>query len=243
MSGKKVISVLSKVLTALILIFTLFVVIFTVVTVTTVGDGEVSERSLFGYKAYIVRSDSMHEQFAAGDIIFVRQTEEVSDLEPGTIITFYSIDPDLFGETVTHMIRGTTEYNGEAAYITYGTTTGNDDLYPVPLSQIVGVYQFHFPKLGYFFEFLRTPLGYVLVILLPFLLLIGLNFTHLIKLIATYNKEKKKQAAEVQAAAEADRAEAQRLREEMEQLKAQMETLKASSSMDSGQDAKKEESK
>lgn len=166
-------------------------VIFTVVTVTTVGDGEVSERSLFGYKAYIVRSDSMHEQFAAGDIIFVRQTEEVSDLEPGTIITFYSIDPDLFGETVTHMIRGTTEYNGEAAYITYGTTTGNDDLYPVPLSQIVGVYQFHFPKLGYFFEFCVPPSGYVLVTLLPFLLLIGVDIYSSYKVDMRHTTRKK----------------------------------------------------
>ena len=213
MTAKKVFSIISKIITVLVLVFTVFVVLFTVLATTSVGDGEPGRKALFGYKAYIVRSDSMHEQFAAGDIIFIKQTEvdAVYDLVPGTIITFYSIDPDLYGETVTHMIREKTVYDGQVAYITYGTTTG-----------IIGTYSFRLPKMGYFFQFIRTPAGYVVVILIPFLFLIGLNLTHFIKLIVAYRREKQQQATEMQAAAEADRAEAQRLREEMEKLKAQL---------------------
>lgn len=232
MTAKKVFSIISKIITVLVLVFTVFVVLFTVLATTSVGDGEPGRKALFGYKAYIVRSDSMHEQFAAGDIIFIKQTEvdAVYDLAPGTIITFYSIDPelyDLYGETVTHMIREKTIFihkNGEEeiAYITYGTTTGADDPYPALASRIIGTYSFRLPKMGYFFQFIRTPAGYVVVILIPFLFLIGLNLTHFIKLIVAYRREKQQQATEMQAAAEADRAEAQRLREEMEKLKAQL---------------------
>lgn len=224
MTAKKVFSIISKIITVLVLVFTVFVVLFTVLATTSVGDGEPGSKALFGYKAYIVRSDSMHEQFAAGDIIFIKQTEvdAVYDLAPGTIITFYSIDPDLYGETVTHMIREKTVYDGQVAYVTYGTTTGADDPYPALASQIIGTYSFRLPKMGYFFQFIRTPAGYVVVILIPFLFLIGLNLTHFIKLIVAYRREKQQQATEMQAAAEADRAEAQRLREEMEKLKAQL---------------------
>ena len=224
MTAKKVFSIISKIITVLVLVFTVFVVLFTVLATKSVGDGEPGRKALFGYKAYIVRSDSMHEQFAAGDIIFIKQTEvdAVYDLAPGTIITFYSIDPDLYGETVTHMIREKTVYDGQVAYVTYGTTTGADDPYPALASKIIGTYSFRLPKMGYFFQFIRTPAGYVVVILIPFLFLIGLNLTHFIKLIVAYRREKQQQATEMQAAAEADRAEAQRLREEMEKLKAQL---------------------
>lgn len=231
MTAKKVFSIISKIITVLVLVFTVFVVLFTVLATTSVGDGEPGRKALFGYKAYIVRSDSMHEQFAAGDIIFIKQTEvdAVYDLEPGTIITFNYFDPEDISETkiVTHMIREKTIFiheNGEEeiAYITYGTTTGADDPYPALASQIIGTYSFRLPKMGYFFQFIRTPAGYVVVILIPFLFLIGLNLTHFIKLIVAYRREKQQQATEMQAAAEADRAEAQRLREEMEKLKAQL---------------------
>lgn len=243
MTAKKVFSIISKIITVLVLVFTVFVVLFTVLATTSVGDGEPGRKALFGYKAYIVRSDSMHEQFAAGDIIFIKQTEvdAVYDLAPGTIITFSSIDPELYGETVTHMIREKTIFiheNGveEIAYITYGTTTGADDPYPALASKIIGTYSFRLPKMGYFFQFIRTPAGYVVVILIPFLFLIGLNLTHFIKLIVVYRREKQQQATEIQAAAEADRAEAQRLREEMEKLKAQLAARQSAADPESAPD-------
>ena len=193
MTAKKVFSIISKIITVLVLVFTVFVVLFTVLATTSVGDDEPGRKALFGYKAYIVRSDSMHEQFAAGDIIFIKEIEfdEIYDLEPGTIITFNYFDPEDISETkiVTHMIREKTVYDGQVAYVTYGTTTGADDPYPALASQIIGTYSFRLPKMGYFFQFIRTPAGYVVVILIPFLFLIGLNLTHFIKLIVAYRRE------------------------------------------------------
>ena len=85
------------------------------------------------------------------------------------------------------------------------------------------------PKLGYFFNFLKTPAGYVCVILLPFLIVIAIIAVHFVRLVRAYKKEKDKEALAAQeavlAAAEADRQEAARLREEMEELKARMAAL------------------
>lgn len=222
--AKKVFSIISKILTVLIVAFTVLVMAFTIISVTTVDR---ADRSIFGYRAYIVMSDSMSDTFQAGDIIFSKIVEhDDGNLQPGTIITFYSED---YGQTVTHMIREQTTYNGVPAYITYGTTTGSDDQTPVYASFVTGIYSFRLPKLGYFFNFLKTPAGYVCVILLPFLIVIAIIAVHFVRLVRAYKKEKDKEALATQeavlAAAEADRQEAARLREEMEELKARMAAL------------------
>lgn len=222
--AKKVFSIISKIFTVLIVAFTVLVMAFTIISVTTVDR---ADRSIFGYKAYIVLSDSMSDTFQAGDIIFSKVVEnDGGNLQPGTIITFYSED---YGQTVTHMIRAQTTRNGVPAYITYGTTTGSDDQTPVYASLVTGIYSFRLPKLGYFFNFLKTPAGYVCVILLPFLIVIAIIAVHFVRLVRAYKREKGKEALAAQeavlAAAEADRQEAARLREEMEELKARMAAL------------------
>ena len=175
---KKVFSIISKILTVLIVAFTVLVMVFTIVSVTTVDR---ADRSIFGYRAYIVMSDSMSDTFQAGDIIFSKIVEhDGGNLQPGTIITFDSED---YGQTVTHMIREQTTYNGVPAYITYGTTTGSNDQTPVYASFVTGIYSFRLPKLGYFFNFLKTPAGYVCVILLPFLIVIAIIAVHFVRLV------------------------------------------------------------
>lgn len=236
---KKVFSVLSTVLTVLIVAFTVFVMLFTIVSVTTVDK---QDRTIFGYRMYIVMSDSMQDTFQAGDIIFSKAVTDDGSLEAGTIITFYSRDYD---EVVTHMIREKTTYDGAPAYITYGTATGTNDETPVTASEVLGVYAFRLPKMGYFFNFLKTPAGYVCVILIPFLIVIAFIAVHFVRLISAYRKEKGKQEREARAAAEAaaaaDREEAARLRAEMEELKARMAELTGSSAVGNGSSVPRQE--
>ena len=215
---KKTLNIAGKIVTALILTFTILVMLFTIISVNTVGQ---DKASLFGYKPNIVLSDSMQDTFAVGDLEISKEVDPQT-LEVGDIITFTSIDPVNYGVTVTHKIREITTYEGKPAFITYGTTTGVDDAYPVPFENVIGKYQFRLPKLGYFFEFLRTPAGYFTVILIPFLLLIILQAVHFFKLARQYKAEQKAEIAAQRAEVEAQRQEAQRMKEELERLRAQM---------------------
>ena len=215
---KKVFSVVGRILTICILLFALFVMIFTIVSVNTVNR---EDASIFGYKPYIVLSDSMKDTFEVGDIA-VSKTVDVSTLEVGDIITFTSIDPSNYGETVTHKIREITTYEGEQAFITYGTTTGVDDAYPVPFTNVTGEYQFRLPGMGYFFEFLRTPAGYITLILIPFLLLIILQAVRFFKLMGQYRREQRAELAAEKEAVEAERLKARQMLEELERLRAQL---------------------
>ena len=227
---RKAFTIVGRIVTILILLFAVAVMIFTVISVNTVGK---EDASLFGYKPYIVLSDSMQDTFAVGDMT-VSKAVDVSTLEPGDIITFTSIDPANYGETVTHKIREITTYEGEQAFVTYGTTTGVDDAYPVPFANVTGEYQFRLPGMGYFFEFLRTPAGYVTLILIPFLLLILLQAVRFFKLMGQYRREQREELAAEKAAVEAERLKAQQMLEELEKLRAQLSGSEETAAAGSG---------
>ena len=215
---KKALDIAVRIITTVILIFSVCVMIFTVISVNTVG----KDADFLGYKPYIVLSDSMSDTFAVGDLSVSAQTDPET-LEPGDIITFASIDPSNYGAVVTHKIREITEYEGEPAFVTYGTTTGVDDSYPVPFDNVIGEYKFRLPKMGYFFEFLTTPAGYVTVILIPFLVLIVLQGAKFFRLVRQYRAEQQAELDAKRAEAAAELEEARKMKEELERLKAQLQ--------------------
>lgn len=197
-----------------------FMMIFTIVSVSTFDR---ADRNLFGYKAFIVLSDSMSKtDFNAGDLVLVKAVDP-STLKEGDIIAYTSQNTSNYGETVTHKIRKlTTDANGEPGFVTYGTTTDTDDETVVTYPYVLGKYQGRIPKVGTFFQFLKSTPGYIVCILIPFLLLILLEGIRCIRLFRKYKAE---QQAELQAERdkiEADRAETQRMMQELLQMKAQM---------------------
>ena len=217
---KKTLNVIKNVLVWLIVAMAVFMMIFTVVSVTTFDR---RDRSLFGYQAFIVLSDSMSKtDFSAGDLVLVKEVDPAT-LQEGDIIAYQSRSTENYGETVTHKIRRlTTTAEGEPGFITYGTTTDTDDERIVTYSDVLGKYRTHIPKVGSFFLFLKTTPGYIVCILIPFLLLILLQGFNCIKLFRQY---KQGQTAELQAQREkleAERAETQRMMQELLQMKAQM---------------------
>lgn len=212
--------------------------IFTVVSVNTFDR---SDRSLFGFKAFIVLSDSMSKtDFSAGDLVLVKEVDP-STLKEGDIIAYTSQNTSNYGETVTHKIRKlTTDANGSPGFITYGTTTDTDDETVVTYPFVIGKYQMCIPKIGTFFQFLKTTPGYIVCILIPFLLLILMQGLNCIKLFRRYKQE---QMAEMQAEREkleAERAESQKMMAELQALKAQLEEQKAGTA-DSGNSTAGEE--
>lgn len=214
---KKALSIAGKILTILIAVFSVGVMIFTIVSVNTIG----KDAALFGYKPYIVTSNSMQDTFQAGDLTVSKQVDPAT-LEPGDIVTFRSIDPVNYGQVVTHKIKSITTYEGEPAFVTYGTATGVEDAYPVPFSQVLGQYQFRLPGMGNFFYFLKSTAGYVTVILLPFLILIILQAVKFFKLVGQYKEEQRAELNTERAQLQAEREETQRMKQELERLRAQL---------------------
>ena len=216
----KALKIIRSIFVWLMVALAVFMMIFTVISVSTFDR---ADRNLFGYKAFIVLSDSMSKtDFSAGDLVLVKEVDP-STLKEGDIIAYTSQNTSNYGETVTHKIRRlTTDANGEPGFVTYGTTTDTDDETIVTYPYVLGKYQGRIPKVGAFFQFLKSTPGYIVCILVPFVALILIEG---IRCISLFRKYKAEQQAELQAERdkiEADRAETQRMMQELLQMKAQM---------------------
>ena len=217
---KKVLNIISNISVWLVVAVALCMMIFTVVSVNTFNR---SDREIFGYSAFIVMSDSMSKtDFDAGDIVLVKNVNPTT-LKEGDIIAYMSLDKDNYGETITHKIRRlTTNANGEPGFVTYGTTTDMDDSIVVTYPYILGKYQGHIPKIGTFFHFLKTTQGYIICILIPFVLLILFQGINCIRLFRQYRAEHIREIQEERARLEKERQEAAEMMRKLQELKAQL---------------------
>ena len=224
---KNVLNVITKVLTGIVVAFAVFMMIFTIVSVTTVDK---NDRSILGIKFYIVQTDSMSlseknkdmdVHFNAGDIILIKNVKNYSELKAGDIIAFLSTNSVSYGETVTHMIREVKrDSNGKLlGYVTYGTNTGTDDEALVEPEYVLGTYAGKLPGVGNFFAYVKSTQGYIICILIPFLLLILYNGVNVIRLFRKYKKEQT-------AIMEAERAQIAEERKQNEEMLRELQALK-----------------
>ena len=140
---KKALHITKVVLVWLLVVLAVCMMIFTVVSSLTFDR---TDRDIFGYKAFIVLSDSMSAtDFSAGDLVLVKEVDPAT-LQEGDIIAYQSINTENYGEVVTHKIRErTTDAKGRPGFITYGTTTGENDENVVTYSFVLGKYQTRLP--------------------------------------------------------------------------------------------------
>ena len=219
---KRVLNIVKSIIIWVVVLFAVFMMIFTIVSVNTFNR---NDRSLFGYKAYIVNTDSMSKtDFNAGDLILSKRVDDPSTLKEGDIITYISQNPDSYGEVITHKIRMfVNDADGNPGFITYGTTTDTNDETVVTYPYILGKYEKAIPNIGTFFQFLRTPQGYIVCIFIPFMLLILYQAINTIRLFRRYKQEQTEALEAERAKIEAERAESAKMLEELQALKAQLE--------------------
>ena len=229
---KKALNIVKNILVWLVVVFAVLMMVFTVVSVNTFDR---SDRSLFGYKAFIVLSDSMKAtDFDAGDLVLVKEVDPAT-LEEGDIIAYTSQNTSNFGETVTHKIRTfTVDENGNPGFITYGTTTDTDDETIVTYDFVIGKYQTKLKGVGSFFQFLKTTPGYICCIFVPFALLILVQGINCIRLFKRYKSEQYSEIEAERQKLEQERAESQKMMSELLELKKQLQDSDAQPSETDG---------
>lgn len=219
---------LSKLYSVFVIVLAVLAVLVMVFTIISVRNFNQNYREFLGYKMYVVLSDSMRAtDFKAGDLVLVKRVDP-NTLQEGDIITFTSRDESNFGQAVTHKIRcRTIDEFGRPAFITYGTTTNENDSLPVPYEDIQGIYTARIPAVGRFFAFLRTVPGYLLCILLPFALLITRQSVLCVK---EFKKKRNEQMAQIAAEREQlqkDREDNERLLKELKELQQRLGDMPA----------------
>ena len=111
---------------------------------------------ILGYSQYAVLSGSMEPGIPVGAVVYDRAFSGKT-LEKGAVVT-YELSPETL---VTHRVISVDQKN--QTVITQGDANNVADASPVAWQQIVGVYAFHVPYLGYISIYAKTPVGIAVV--------------------------------------------------------------------------------
>ncbi len=107
--------------------------------------------SVFGYSVLIVASPSMTGAIEAGDAIIIKKSDSYA---VGDVITYFPADENF---SVTHRI---VRMEGDKFY-TKGDANQSEDPDPVLIDQITGKVAVKLDKVGYFIEWLKSPIGII----------------------------------------------------------------------------------
>ncbi|WP_158734945.1 signal peptidase I [Alteribacillus sp. YIM 98480] len=132
---------------------------------------------LFGYQAVKVLSGSMEPTFSAGDLLFLKDPEEV---KVGTIILFKDNDA-----LITHRVINLESNDG---FITKGDANSVPDASIVAPHDIKGVYAFHLPMMGYVIESVASFSGVLAGAVFILMIWFGSNYSRILKLVGLRKK-------------------------------------------------------
>ena len=184
---KKALKIILDVLAWILLIIALLITIL--VFASARNDGI---PNIFGIMPMSVKSDSMSPTFKKGDMIIVKEIDDLYSLQKDDVITFYTI---VDGSRIinTHRIVEIKEEGGSRSYITRGDNNSVDDNLPVGASDIIGRWTgTRFGGIGGFFDYLQTKTGFFVCVIIP----IALFFIfELYKFIMTLLEAKKEEGA------------------------------------------------
>lgn len=129
---KKTISTLLNILTVVVVVALAALIVL--VSVNT-KHGKVT--TVFGYSFLVVQTGSMEPIYPEKSAV-IAQRVDPSELKVGDIISFYSSDPTLKRNVVTHRIKEIKTDDSSIRFLTKGDANVLDDKYDVPASDVVG---------------------------------------------------------------------------------------------------------
>ncbi len=134
------------------------------------------------FSAYTIVSPSMVPSINVLDVVVTKRVDNPEDLKKGDVITFNSTDYRYSGVTVTHRIQNIEKTSrGEYLFTTKGDNNNTADSSRISFNEIYGRVLFRIPKIGYIQYYLSSILGWVAIIIVPAVMIIGYDIYKLIK--------------------------------------------------------------
>ncbi len=145
--------------------------------------------SLFGLKLLTVQTDSMKDTIMPGDLIIDIDVKDAAELKEGDIITYRTL---IQGKEVLNTHRIVRKYpSGEyCIFETQGDNSNIPDPITVHQNEIVGQYVFRIPAVGAAIDFMQTPLGFFLVVVLPVLIFFVYHLIQFFRVLFEYQNVK-----------------------------------------------------
>ncbi len=124
--------------------------------------------SVLGFKTMSVLSGSMRPMLEPGDLIISKGISP-EEVKVGNVIT-YKVSSNTL---VTHRVIDILREDGNLIFQTKGDANNIEDEGLVLPEQLVGSFVLNIPKGGYIVSFIRSPIGFILLIILPIFSLLG----------------------------------------------------------------------
>ncbi|MTI48863.1 MAG: signal peptidase I [Firmicutes bacterium] len=125
--------------------------------------------SVLGYKPMSVLTGSMDPTLKPGDMVIVKATDP-NILKVNDVITYRVSNSTL----ITHRIIEITNEDQHLYFKTKGDANNTEDQRLISSEQVVGRLAFSIPKGGYIVNWIKSPLGLILLVILPItFLLVG----------------------------------------------------------------------
>ena len=126
--------------------------------------------NLMGYMPMTVESDSMKDTFKKGDLIIVKEIDDVSGLDEGDVITFWTIIDGQRAKNTHRIVKINKNDDGSITdFITRGdNNNGIDDDIPVSTGDVIGEYTGKkIVGAGKVMDYLKTKKGFFICIIIP----------------------------------------------------------------------------
>jgi signal peptidase len=133
--------------------------------------------SVFGYKTMSVITGSMEPKIKPGDLVIVSNIKDLSSIKVGNIVTYKNKENIL----ITHRVEEINNKEGMITYTMKGDANPVADVEAVAMSQLEGVYKAKIPYLGYVGMFVKTGIGMVSLIIIPMILILGIEIKNYFK--------------------------------------------------------------
>jgi len=190
MNRKKALNILKISLNGIFYSVIVFLVLFSVASIKLKSQADIANVFQTGFLS--VQSDSMSgdnkDSFNQGDVILVSMLNDQSrsHLAVGDIVTFYDLR---IRSHNTHRIVMIEYIDNEAFLITKGDNAAEVDR-PIHVSEALSVHRQTIPNIGVMLDYLQSPTGFALFVILPVLVLLLLEGAFLVRFLLVMNKEK-----------------------------------------------------
>jgi len=128
----------------------------------------------FGWRVDALFSGSMEPQLKVGGLVITRPVD-LQTIKVGDIITFHSSRRDV---PTSHRVIAI-EQGSQFRFLTKGDANEDADPFIIPAQSVVGKVCFHIPYFGYVSQFVKTPLGLLLTLGLPGLIIVVMELRNI----------------------------------------------------------------
>ena len=146
--------------------------------------------NFLGWRFDAVLTGSMSPTFEVGGMVVILPVDPLT-VDVGDVITYrVHMEPEML---VTHRVVEVIEEGNSLGFKTKGDGVEREDGYVVPSQNVVGKVRLYVPLLGRFSEFVKTPIGLALCLILPGALLIWGEYRRVIAIAGRQKGKEQKQ--------------------------------------------------